>query len=81
MERLGQEGEDMEARGEYDESKRDVEVVLGGDKWGAESEKESDTDEGVWDRVDLWSKWVVSSRGFSKVIWDCCNVVGWFWSC
>lgn len=47
MERLGQEGEDMEARGEYDESKRDVEVVLGGDKWGAESEKESDTDEGV----------------------------------
>jgi len=79
----------MGAAGEYDKSKRNGEGVLEGNRWAAKGEEKNDM-KGVRDRFSFWmierhckgmvvfsSGCCVSSRGFSKMIGESCDVGGW----
>jgi len=84
----------MGARGEYGKSKRNGGAVLEGNGRAAKGEEENDTKEGVRGRCVFWmikrhrggmfvfrSGCFVSSRGFSKMIGEGCDVGGLLWSC
>jgi len=75
------------------QKKRDGEGVLEGNRWAAKGKEKNDT-KGVRDSfsflmvgrhregmIVLRSGRFVSSRGFSKMIGEGCDVGGWLWSC
>jgi hypothetical protein len=82
----------MGARVDYGKSKRNGEAGLEGKRRAAKGEEKNDMEEGVRSRHlldgretarrNVWfrSGCFASSRGFSKIIGERCDVGGWYWS-